>query len=434
MTASIDTIREQARKITASGALGRSRSYRRLLEFLVECTAEGRTPKELEIATQVFGKGADFDPTQDSMVRVYAHHLRQKIQQYYNDAGSDEPEQLAIPKGEYRVTLVQAAVAPAPDSEPEVPEGRAGAGRARVAALAAAGLALALAGFGAGSLVDSVGGEAAPEPYEAAAGMPMWDAMLDDELPILLVVGDYYIFGELDRAGNVERLVREFSVNSSRALDEYLMFNPERPYVDLDLTYLARSTAFAMRDVLRVLYTSEKPVRVASSSELSVAELKSNHVVYIGYVSALGKLSEFVFASSGLDVGDTYDELVDTESGEVFWSEAGRHSDLDRYRDYGLYSTFPGPANNQIVVISGTFDAGLMHSAQAVTDPRSLRAAAETLPENAVDAAPAYEMLYEVTGNDRTNLDAMLVHQGPLDASTIWGGEPRVASQSAAGE
>ena len=68
-----DLLQEEAQKIERSGALGRSRSYARLLEFLVECSLKGRTPKELEIAMEVFGKGADFDPSQDSMVRVYAH-------------------------------------------------------------------------------------------------------------------------------------------------------------------------------------------------------------------------------------------------------------------------------------------------------------------------------------------------------------------------
>lgn len=421
MDSSIETIREQARKIAASGVLGRSRSYRRLLEFLVERAAEGRTPKELEIASEVFGKGADFDPAQDSMVRVYAHHLRQKIRQYYDGAGREEPWRLTIPKGEYRVALVAAAA----ESEP-----RAGAprpGRAWYAGLAAAGLALAAAGFFAGSVVD-LGADEAPRPYEAAAAAPLWSELLDDDLPILLVVGDYYIFGELDEAGNVERLVREFEINSSQELDEYLMFNSRRRYMDLDLTYLARSTAHAMRDVLRVLYTSDKPVRVVSMSELTVAEMKANHLVYVGYISALDELSEFVFASSGLAIGDTYDELVEQKTGKVYWSEAGLRGGRRNYRDYGFYSTFPGPAGNQFVVVAGTFDAGLMHSAQAITDPASLRAAAELMPEHAGSRAPAFEMLYEVTGNDRTNLDAMLVHHAPLEYGAIWGGELKLGN------
>src|SRR5262245_57038659 len=101
----VELLRQEARKVERSGALGRSRSYARLLEFLVECSEGGRTPKEVEIAIEVFGKGADFDPSQDSMVRVYAHNLRQKLEHYYATEGRAEPRQLALARGEYRVSL-----------------------------------------------------------------------------------------------------------------------------------------------------------------------------------------------------------------------------------------------------------------------------------------------------------------------------------------
>src|SRR5688572_13745614 len=109
MAAEADILRDQAASIVKSGALGRSRSYARLLEFLIECADSGRTPKELEIAMEVFGRGADFDPSQDSMVRVYAHNLRQKLEQYYATAGRGEPRQLVLARGEYRIALAESS-------------------------------------------------------------------------------------------------------------------------------------------------------------------------------------------------------------------------------------------------------------------------------------------------------------------------------------
>src|SRR6185295_10469630 len=115
------SLREQAQKIASSGALGRSRSYSRLLEFLVDCAADGRSPKELEIAMEVFGKGADFDPSQDSMVRVYAHNLRQKLEHYYATDGRNEPQQIALARGEYRVSLLPGTPAVEPPPPVVVP-------------------------------------------------------------------------------------------------------------------------------------------------------------------------------------------------------------------------------------------------------------------------------------------------------------------------
>ena len=104
-------IREQADLIKSSGVLGRSRSYRRLFDYLVENTLSGRAPKEIEIAAEVFSRDKSFDPTQDSMVRVYAHNLRQKIRQYYESEGRSEKRRLILPRGEYRLAVTQEQLA-----------------------------------------------------------------------------------------------------------------------------------------------------------------------------------------------------------------------------------------------------------------------------------------------------------------------------------
>ncbi|HEX5421784.1 MAG TPA: hypothetical protein VFY39_17470, partial [Gammaproteobacteria bacterium] len=352
-TAEHEFIRGQVEKIAGSGALGRSRSYAKLLEFLVACTFEGRTPKEHEIATEVFKRGADFDPSQDAMVRVYAHHLRQKLESYYAEEGRDEPRRILLPKGEYRIAV--APLEPLPPEEPPhtaVPRRR----RWRGLQIASAAAVLVLLGVvvGAGTLFalrPSV--EQPATAYDAVARAPIWKALLDDKLPILIVVGDYYIFGELDSHGNVTRMIRNFSINSPGDLDQYIMQQPElaKRYVDLNLTYLPLGTAFALRDLLRVLYTSNKPVRVVSMSELKAEGLRNNHIVYVGYISGLDKLFDFVFASSGLAIGQTYDQIIDLASGKVYTSEGGIPPSDRNYRDYGLFSTFAGPGGNQFMIV-----------------------------------------------------------------------------------
>jgi hypothetical protein len=423
-------LREQAAKIVESGALGRSRSYARLLEFLVDCAVAGRTPKELEIAIEVFGRGADFDPSQDSMVRVYAHNLRQKLEHFYATAGRNEPQQLKLARGEYRISLATGDGAEGGDAAPAAPPVPLPPATAPLAAtpwtrrrLAAAGAALVALGAALGVAI-TLQRAPAPPPAAAVAASPIWADMLDDELPILLVVGDYYIYGELDDHGDVARLVRDFSVGSSRELDE-LMKNDTTlmaRYLDLDLTYLPTGSAFALLDVLRVLYTSNKPVHVVSMSEMNEADMKSSHVIYIGYISALDKLEDFVFASSSLSIGYTYDELRNVDTGELYTSEAGLPEVNRNYRDYAFISTFPGPGGNQLMIVSGTRDAGLMQAAHALADPMFVQSIEKMRPDSADERPPSFEMLYEVTGYGRTNLDALLVHTAELNYQEIWGG------------
>ena len=102
----IESITGEADKIAESGILGRSRTYGRLLAYLVRCSADGRRPKEIEIAVDVFDKGSDFNPNQDSLVRVYVHNLRQKLDKYYAKHPDTDGMRLAIPKGEYRLAFV----------------------------------------------------------------------------------------------------------------------------------------------------------------------------------------------------------------------------------------------------------------------------------------------------------------------------------------
>jgi len=405
-----EIILAQVEKILASGVLGRSRFYSALLKFLAECSERAHTPKEIEIAAEVFSRGDNFDPSQDSMVRVYAHNLRQKLVQYYADQGADEPDQISIPKGEYRIAL---------GGELELPrsaESRASSlGGFRLMLIVAVSL---VAGVGLDRMLTSNAGKP-NAAYQGVAQSALWAPVTDNEVPVTIVVGDYFIFGELDGIGNVGRLVREFSINSSRDLDEHFLLEPEDAdrYINLDLTYLPSSIAFAMRDLMGVLMAAEKEVRVVSMSNLDSSMIRESHIVYVGFLSGLGMLSDFVFSGSELTVGDTFDELVHISTGDSFVSEAGMPSGQRSYRDYGLFSTLPAPGGNQFVFIAGTRDEGLMQTAQAVSDAAMVEKSVDAVMSDG-EVPSAYELLYEVAGHGRTNLDAMIVHAARL------GGEP----------
>lgn len=431
-----ELIRAEADAILRSRVLGRSKSYVRLFEFLVERSLAGRTPKELEIAVEVFDKGPDFDASQDSMVRVYAYNLRRKLERHYAEQGRDRPYQLRVARGEYRIVLhaigdsadvpgvaVTSEPVPAPASRRPQP-----ASLPIVATLLACCALLGLVtGWGMGGMDQAETGPVAESSYDEVAASPIWAPLLDDDVPLLIAVGDYYIFGELNGGGElggggeIGRLLRRFDVDSAAALHEALRFEPDSVrYVDLDLTYLPRGVAFALADVLRVLHASGKTARIVTMSDLRARDLKSNHVVYIGYISGLRGLEELVFSTSSLMVGMTYDELVDRKSGEVYASQAGIHDTRHHYRDYGLLSAFPGPNGNQFLIVAGVRDPGLMQMGQIVSKPHLVAGIGQ---DAGLDpTAPALEVLYEVMGLGRANLDAAPVHEGPLNHREIWGG------------
>ena len=265
--------------------------------------------------------------------------------------------------------------------------------------------------------------EASRPPAQFAAEHPIWETVLSDNKPLLLVMGDYYIFGELNANGNVARMVREFNVNSRSDLEDLQFSDIEHTenYLDLDLSYMPEGSAFALAKIVPILQKSGKAVNITMMSDLTTADIRSNHIVYIGYISALEKLTTMVFAGSGLRIGRSFDELFNTKTAEYYTSDAGLPEEGDPFRDYGMFSTFPASIDTQVVMISGMRDAGLMHTAQALSDASALDDLIVAIDSDTDEAVGSFEALFEVYGVDRLNFDADLVYTNLLDTAQIWG-------------
>ena len=257
---------------------------------------------------------------------------------------------------------------------------------------------------------------------------PLWSPLLNDDRTIFVVVGDYYIFGETDETMEVKRLVREFGINSSQDLDHLLKLHPDLAdrYMDLELAYLPTAAAYALRDLMPVLSSANKRVRVVTMSQLNPAVIKSADVVYVGYLSGLGMLRDIVFSGSRLSFGESYDEIVDRKTQKRYVSQAAApYRGENKVHDYGYFATFTGPTGNRVIIIAGTRDVAAMHMAETLTDPRTVNALVKS-----AGTAPGFEALYEVYGMDRLNLDGKLLLTAPLDSTTIWSGahDPEIGS------
>ncbi len=400
-------------RIVASGALGRSKHYAALLKYLVQCSIENKSPKEIELAIEVLGKPEDFDVSADSSVRVYVHQLRKKLKTYYEKNELDAPFQLLIPKGKY-------SLAAAPRLATDNSVKRLSSHFSLNTSLLTAAVILLCVNL---LYMYSQRSEASKPSSQIAATHRIWETVLKDDQPILLVMGDYYIFGELNANGNVARMVREFNVNSSSDLEDLQFSDIEHTenYLDLDLSYMPEGSAFALAKIVPILQKSGKTVNITMMSDLTSADIRSSHIVYIGYISALEKLTAMTFAGSGLRLGRSYDELFNSKTTEYYTSDAGLPEEGEPFRDYGLFSTFPASSDTQVVLISGMRDAGLMHTAQALSDASALDDLVVAIDSDTDEAVASFEALYEVYGIDRLNFEASLIYTNLLDTQQIWG-------------
>jgi hypothetical protein len=242
--------------------------------------------------------------------------------------------------------------------------------------------------------------------------------MLNTDRPLLLVLGDYYIFAETDQNMEVQRLVREFSINSAGDLDQYLKLHPELAdrYQDMQLNYLPTSAAYALKDVLPLLAGASARTRVVMASDLTPEMLKSSDVVYVGYLSGMGMLADLVFSGSRFDVGESLDVLIDRNSGKRYISQAALPVPGEqKYHDFGYFATFAGPTGNQIMIIAGTRDVAVMHTAESVTHPDSLQQLSARS-----NNLRSFDALYDVFAMNGTNLTGTLLLTGKIDTSRIW--------------
>jgi hypothetical protein len=118
--------REEVQRLIRSPLLHGSEALCHLLQYLAEHALESpQVPtKEYQIATEVFGRSANFDPRLDSTVRVQTSRLRSKLAEYYATSGAEDAWQIEIPKGSYSLVFkkrVIKEVAPVPPAAMVLP-------------------------------------------------------------------------------------------------------------------------------------------------------------------------------------------------------------------------------------------------------------------------------------------------------------------------
>jgi len=95
--------RKEVEAVLRSGALRRAPGLEQLFIYLTTRYFEGTADdlKEYTVAVNAFGRPADFDQKRDSIVRVQAHRLRERLAEYYQNEGADHGIRITIPNGQY---------------------------------------------------------------------------------------------------------------------------------------------------------------------------------------------------------------------------------------------------------------------------------------------------------------------------------------------
>jgi len=355
-------------RLVNSHTLHGSESLCKLLRYLAEQAIKhpGVALKEYQIATEVFGRPADFDPHLDSLVRVQAGRLRTKIAEYYASEGADDPIVVDLPKGTYSLAFhpatasTRSIVRDAHETEaakvlPEIAR--------RSPAVLVLSLLLATAVLTIAALLATRGTAkpAVPEETAPAAFRVFWHNFAAAPYP------PWVIFSNGAFVGRPETGLR--------------YFNPARDQREKILDhYTGVGEVLAVYDLNQVFTQLHRQIRVKRGSLFSLDDAQNNNLIFVGSPAEnlnllyIPNTHEFVFQrpTSGPRKGDLAIVNVHPQADEpkmFFGSPAGE----PLTEDYAIVGLVPGMnPEHSVLILAGTTTIGTQAAAEYVCREDSL--------------------------------------------------------------
>ncbi len=423
----IDLARATLQKILTSEALQKSETSQRLLRYLAERALRGETPKEVEIAIDAFGRDASFNSGEESLVRVAVRGLRRRLDDYYNGAGQGDEWRFELPKGGYRLVWSKRDPA-APVEEPQAdakpaPEGSPGTLPARVVPWLSPGVrawsVLATVFLGLSLALNVYQWQTRPrfglDPKLAPlARSSFWSGIIDSDRPLMLVLGDGFMYTNVDPTTGRVQYIRDRAINSSEELRVFLSQNPSlaqgrgQRYTSM----LQKSTALGMTSVLQLVSHPGRTVEVRLPDDVQADDIRRYDIVYLGPISRLGPLAGYYETQSRYRYDPALSAIRDTETNQSFLPDGPF---TEKHTEYALAARFVGPSNNHIVILTpGTRNSGMGQIIRMFTAPEWLADLQKKLDAQGQESS-SFEALLSVTSFRLTDVSGELlaVHRLP---------------------
>ena len=365
---------QEIERLVNSHILHGSESLCKLLRYLGEQTLDhpGNSVKEYQIATEVFGRPANFDPHSDSTVRVQAGRLRLKLGEFYNSEGAQDPVVVELPKGSYALSFhLRSAITQHPQSrsqdqlqiaqEPVQAAPRKSSG---VAVLVLSLLLVAALGVIALLLMQTrmqtrtdPTNEQIPEAYQI-----FWKSFVSgSEEP-------WVIFSNGAFVGRPETGMRYFDSSHDAST----------PILD---HYTGVGEVLAVHELDRVFAVLKKDIRVKRGTLFSLDDAKNNELIFVGSPAENLTLLEipgtqqFVFqrVASGPRRGDLAVANVHPQADEpeLF---LGSPSSAPLTEDYAVIGLIHGiDPTHSVLILAGTTTLGTQAAVEYVCRQDSLK-------------------------------------------------------------
>src|SRR5215216_1455079 len=110
-----DDVRRALERILTSKHFVNAHKKKKFLRLICDFYVEGRAQElnEHMLGYDVFDRESSYNPSDDPIVRVFAHEIRKKLEAYYKNEGANDPVRLEIPAGSYQPVFTRYLPEPA---------------------------------------------------------------------------------------------------------------------------------------------------------------------------------------------------------------------------------------------------------------------------------------------------------------------------------
>jgi hypothetical protein len=391
-----DQFFQQIDNIIKSHSLRGSESLCKLLQYLAKQSLEhpGAPLKEYQIATEVYGRSAGFDPQSDSTIRVQAGRLRLKLAEYYAGEGAADVIVVKIPKGSYHLTFearpaqsLPQAVPPRETPPPVTSEHVPARWRAMVFWLA---VSLAASLIALGILLWN---RRLPESATAAAGTQravgplatFWKPFTSG------IDKSWVIFSNAAFVGRPETGIRYYNSTQDSKSTVYDH-------------YTGVGEVLAIHALDDVFDTLGRRIRVKRGSLFTLDDVKNNNLIFVGSPSENLSLldipgtQEFVFQrmASGPRQGDLSIVSKHPKPGEES-AYLASPSNAPLTEDYAVVGLVPGMGSGQyVMILAGTTTFGTQGVVEFVCRQESVERLMREIPSVGAGPIRPFEALVRV--------------------------------------
>ena len=358
-----DQVRAQLQRVLESKPFKASAVHRELLAYLAEKSLadEAENLKEYAVGVDCLGKPVDYDPRQDSSVRMHVARLRQKLDEYYRNDGKDDGIVIDLPKGAFRLVFAPRAVEPVAEPAPPPP---AAPRRRRppVAELVAGALAVALVV----SLARSRGPSTPPLTPQL---QQIWAPLLESErrLAVCLAVPVFGAVPEFEGVvgplpGDWEAASKSSALAAAKEAFRSKSASPSYDYTDV-------ATATGAFRLGQFLAGRSKDVLLTRGDLVTLPELDMDNLVYVGSPQGNPQL-QAILANRQFSVDNRGVRDLHPPAGKSEYVSESRTADADGMpRMHALITRAPTPGGNgYLFYLTGSSESGILAAVQTVTD------------------------------------------------------------------